>query len=293
MNRTYLDVSQPGNTAILQKQILASLSYAPGDSAAQCERLQPFLKTTKKEACQIILNNLVQLTFTQENACEHWNAIVKHAGNLQGSLDRTVGLATAACDYFSTINPKLTSPKLIEHDRLEQAIKSAHRDYLTGLLSRGAFQELFEQEISRAKRHKHNVTLIFFDLDNFKDINDTHGHLAGDDTLMRVGEILLESKRREDIACRYGGDEFIVLLPETDKFMGTLVAEKMHQRINNLRFKYKNHHIHGQCSAGLASFPQDADDNTTLIDCADKALYQAKARGRNRLILFSGDVLAA
>ncbi len=293
MNIIHQDTAQARKTALLQKEILASLSFAPGDSTAQCELLQPFLKNTKKEACQIILNNLVQLQFTQENACEHWDAIVKHANSLQRSLKRTVGLATVACDYFSTINPKLTSPKLIEYDRLEQAIKSAHLDYLTGLLSRGAFQELFEQEISRAKRHKHNVTLIFFDLDNFKEVNDTHGHLAGDATLKQVGKILIESKRMEDIACRYGGDEFIVLLPETDKFMGNLVAEKMHQRINNLRFDYKKHHIHGQCSTGLASFPQDANNSEALIDCADKALYQAKEQGRNRLVLFSGDVLAA
>jgi len=288
MIMTRQNTARADNTATLQKEILASLSCAPGDSTAQCERLQPFLSATKKEACQIILDNLVQLHFTRENACEHWDAIVKHATTLRGSLDRTVGLATAACDYFSTINPKLTSPKLIEHDRLEEAMKSAHRDFLTGLLSRGAFQELFEQEISRAKRHKHNATLIFFDLDNFKEINDTHGHLAGDKTLKEVGRILFESKRMEDIACRYGGDEFIVLLPETDKFMGTLVAEKLHQQLNNLHFHYKNNDIYGRCSAGLASFPQDADSSESLVDCADKALYQAKEQGRNRLVLFPG-----
>jgi len=286
MNITRQHTTRTENSLILQEKILASLSCAPGDSTEQCERLQPFLSATRKEACQIILDNLVQLHFTSENACEHWDAIVKHATTLRGSLDRTVGLATAACDYFSTINPKLTSPKLIEHDRLEEAMKSAHRDFLTGLLSRGTFQELFEQEISRAKRHKHNATLIFFDLDNFKEINDTYGHLAGDETLKKVGKILVESKRMEDIACRYGGDEFIVLLPETDKFMGTLVAEKLHQQLNNLHFHYKSHDIHSHCSAGLASFPQDADNGEKLIDCADRALYQAKDRGRNRLVLY-------
>lgn len=293
MITTHQKTVPSSNIETLQQEILASLSHAPGDSSAQCKRLQPFLLETRREACQIILNSLVQLHFTRDNACEHWDAIVKHAIHLRGSLDRTVGLATAACDYFSTINPKLTSPKLIERDSLEEAMQSAYSDFLTGLLSRGAFQELFEQEISRAKRHKHNLTLIFFDLDNFKDINDTHGHLAGDEVLKRVGRILLDSKRMEDIACRYGGDEFIVLLPETGKFTGTLVAEKLHRSINSLHFQHNGQKIQGQCSAGLASFPQDGDSNETLIECADKALYQAKKEGRGKLILFSDDKITS
>ena len=279
--------THPDTSAGLQKEILASLSGAPGDATQQCERLQPFLKATKKEACQIILNNLVQLHFTRDNACEHWDAIVQHATTLRGSLERTVGLATAACDYFSTINPQLTSPKLIEHDRLEAAIQSAHHDFLTALLSRGAFQELFEQEISRAKRHSHHVTLIFFDLDNFKTINDTLGHLTGDETLKQVASVLLESKRKEDIACRYGGDEFIVLLPQTNGEMGSRVAKKIHTRLNHLCFLYKGEEVKVRCSAGLASFPEHATDGEDLIERADKALYQAKQQGRNRLVLFS------
>lgn len=273
--------------ASLQKEILASLSCAPGDAAQQCKRLQPILTATKKEACQIILNNLVQLHFTRDNACEHWDAIVRHASTLRGSLERTVGLATAACDYFSTINPQLTSPKLIERDRLEEAMRSAHCDFLTGLLSRGAFQELLEQEVSRARRHNHHITLIFFDLDNFKKINDSLGHLAGDETLKQVAGVLLASKRMEDIACRFGGDEFIVMLPQTNGKMGSRVAEKIHTRLNHLHFHYKGKEIKVQCSAGLASFPDHATDCESLMDSADKALYQAKQQGRNRLVLFS------
>ncbi len=242
----------------LQQNILASLASAPGDAAAQCERLQPFISATKEETCRIILNNLVQINFDHENACKHWDAIVDHATTLRGSLARSVGLATAACDYFSTINPRLANPKLVEYEHLEETLNSVHRDFLTGLLSRGTFQELFEQDISRAKRHFHNSTLIFFDLDNFKEINDTYGHPAGDKVLKKVGEILLQTKRREDMACRYGGDEFIVLLPETDKFMGTLVAEKLHEMLDNLVIHHNGEDIPVHCSGGLASFPVDS-----------------------------------
>lgn len=272
---------------LLQQNILNSLSSDPGDSTIQCRHLQPFLLEGKKEACKIILYNLVQLNFTPENACEYWDAIVNHAEKMQISLDRKVGLATAACDFFSTIQPHLNSPKLIEFTRFEETLKSAHQDFLTGLLSRGAFQNSFEQEISRTKRHDHNATIIFFDLDNFKSINDIHGHLAGDEVLKGVGKVLLDSKRKEDIACRFGGDEFIILLPETNKFMGLLVGKKILDQINALIIHYKDKKIPVTCSGGLASFPQDSRDGRGLMNCADLALYQAKNSGKHELCLFS------
>ena len=272
---------------LLQQNILTALSSAPGDFTAQCQHLQPFLNENKKETCKIILHNLVQLHFTQHNACKHWNAIVTHAKKMQSGLDRTVGLTTAACDYFSTVEPCLNNPKLIEFIRFEETLKSAHQDFLTGLSSRGAFQNFFDQEISRAQRHNHNSTLIFFDLDNFKEINDSHGHLAGDEVLKEVAKILLHSKRKEDISCRFGGDEFVVLLPETNKFKGMLVGKKLLDQINNLIIHYEDKEIQVTCSGGLATFPVDSREGQGLLKCADQALYQAKSRGKHRLNLFS------
>jgi diguanylate cyclase (GGDEF)-like protein len=272
---------------LLQQNILNSLGSAPGDSTVQCHHLQPFLSGMKKEACKIILHNLVQLNFTQDNACEYWEAIVTHAEKMQISLDRKVGLATAACDYFSTIQPYLNNPKLIEFTRFEETLQSAQQDFLTGLLSRGAFQQSFEQEISRAKRHNHNATLIFLDLDNFKRINDRYGHPAGDEALKQVGKILLNSKRKEDIACRFGGDEFVILLPETNKLMGLQVGKKLLDQINTLVVHHEGEKIQISCSGGLAAFPLDSHDGQELISCADRALYQAKSRGKHELNLFS------
>ena len=271
----------------LQQDILSSLRSAPGDSQAQCQRLQPLLSDKKDEVCKIILYNLVQLNFTSDNSCEYWDAIVQHAEKLQTVLQRKVGLTTVACDYFSTINPCLDNPKLIEFSRLEETLQSAHHDFLTGLLSREAFQNFFEQEISRASRHNHDTTLVFFDLDNFKEINDTHGHLVGDDVLKQVANIFLDSKRKEDMACRFGGDEFLLLLPETSKFMAQRVSNKIHEQINSLTLVHKGQPIHISCSAGLASFPLDSDSAKGTMDCADKALYKAKSRGTHQLLLYS------
>ncbi len=277
----------PSKLQLLQQNIIAALSSAPGDSTIQCQHLQPHLNENEIEACKIILHTLVQLHFAEDKACEHWEEIVKHAKNLQTSLGRRVGLTTAACDYFSTIQPLLNNPKLIEFSRWEKTLRSAHHDFLTGLLSRGAFQNFFEQEISRARRHKHNTTLIFFDLDKFKDINDRYGHLAGDEVLKQVGKILRNSKRKEDVACRFGGDEFVLLLPETNKYMGLLVGTKLHGKINNLIVHYQGEAIQVTCSGGLATFPVDSDKSQQLLECADRALYQAKSSRKHTFVVFS------
>ncbi|AGF76955.1 diguanylate cyclase (GGDEF) domain-containing protein [Desulfocapsa sulfexigens DSM 10523] len=277
----------PLDKELLQQKILLSLSSNPGDSTVQCRCLQPLLESMKKEACELILYNLVQLNFTRDNACKHWDAIVKHAETMQNILNRKVGLATAACDYFSTVEPYLNNPKLIEFKRYEETLKSARHDFLTGLLSRGAFQDLFDQEMSRATRHNHNTTLIFLDLDNFKETNDLHGHLAGDSVLRQVGEIIINSKRKEDLACRFGGDEFVILLPETNKFMGLLVGKKLLDQINTLVIHHGEEDISVTCSGGLASFPLDSRNGKELLFCADRALYQAKSRGKHELNLFA------
>jgi hypothetical protein len=118
MNRCDQDSSSP-DRHFLQQNILNSLSSAPGDATGQCRCLPAFLNGMKKEACKIILHNLVQLNFTQDNSWEHRGAIVKYAEKMQLTLDRKLGLATAACDYFSTIQPYLNTPNyllFLQHD---------------------------------------------------------------------------------------------------------------------------------------------------------------------------------
>lgn len=275
--------------ALLEQNILESLGAAPGDASAQCRHLQPFLADRKQEACKIILDNLVQLNFTLDNAAQYWDAIVSHAAEMRKSLNREIGLATAACDYFSTVRPVLNHPKLIEFKYFEETIRSAHRDFLTGLVSRGPFQNSLEQEVSRAKRHGQHTTLIFFDLDNFKAINDQHGHLAGDAVLKQIGKILLSSKRKEDIACRFGGDEFVILLPETNKFMGSRVGNKIIKQINRSQILHEGKWIPVTCSGGLASYPLDSQSVQGLINCADRAMYLAKSRGDHTLVPFAAE----
>lgn len=170
----------------------------------------------------------------------------------------------------------------------------ATRDPLTGLYNHAYMQEAVRHEILRSKRHGFECCLLFMDLDNFKSVNDVLGHQAGDRMLELMGQLLTADGREtdmefrirgEDIAARYGGDEFAVLLPETPKQGAALKAERLRAFIE--RFDFSEHNLPLETvSIGVASFPEDAADRGELIDCADKALYAAKHMGRNRIASF-------
>jgi len=159
-----------------------------------------------------------------------------------------------------------------------------HRDELTGLYNRRYFFERFDKEVYRAKRYKHPISLLMVDIDHFKNYNDTYGHLMGDNALRILAGILDESVRKADVVCRYGGEEFLVLLPETDKKGARKVAEKLRQRIEVTDFMADEKDMDPASltvTIGVSSLPTDTEDEQRLIDLADKALYYGKAKGRN------------
>ena len=159
----------------------------------------------------------------------------------------------------------------------------ATHDGLTGLHNHRHFHETLTAEIARSIRHEHPFSLVFLDVDFFKSYNDTHGHLKGDQVLRIIGEIIKNLVRKSDAAARYGGDEFVVLLPETSKETAVSVAEQIRRRIENYPFFGRETQPAGKVtvSLGVSGFPQDGADARGLIECADRALYQAKDKGRN------------
>ena len=162
----------------------------------------------------------------------------------------------------------------------EQMSLMAFTDPLTHIFNRLHFSNFLESEIDRVKRYGGTFSIIFFDLDRFKVINDEYGHLAGDAVLKEVAEIVGNANRSADIFARYGGEEFIILTPSTD-IAGALVhAER-------LRIDIENHHFNEinrlTCSFGVAEFKPETDDMPTLFKRADSALYNAKKLGRNRV----------
>ncbi|GAB4249928.1 MAG: diguanylate cyclase [Deferrisoma sp.] len=158
-------------------------------------------------------------------------------------------------------------------------------DGLTGLLNRRYFQERLAQELDRASRHSHPLSLILIDIDHFKHYNDTNGHPAGDKALVLLGRILRASVRAIDVVSRFGGEEFAIILPETRKREAVEIGERIRKEVEAFYFPGEERQPGGKLtiSMGVAAFPEDARDLRGLIQRADRALYLAKARGRNRI----------
>ena len=172
----------------------------------------------------------------------------------------------------------------LEH--INQFLKDqASRDGLTGLYNHRYFQEALQNELARSDRHNHHCSLIFIDVDSFKQYNDTHGHMAGDRLLHTLGKILTERLRSCAMVARYGGEEFVMLLPETPQEGALVVAEKLRRRIEDHPFPGRDTQPDGKVtiSLGVVTFPQDGSNRGTLMQRADQALYRAKQDGRNRV----------
>lgn len=167
---------------------------------------------------------------------------------------------------------------------LEQLKIEAIRDPLTGLYNRRYMQVSLKREWARAERHNHSVTIIMLDLDHFKAFNDTYGHDAGDIVLKEIGALLQRHVRTEDIACRYGGEEFLLILPEVNLEVAKYRAEELRILTHELGITYQRSLLSVTISIGVAVFPHHGHDLDQVIRAADAALYQAKKEGRDRVV---------
>lgn len=163
-------------------------------------------------------------------------------------------------------------------------------DDLTGLLTRKSFSLELERELARSQRHRHEFCVLMMDLDYFKRVNDTYGHLIGSEVLRITAKVIRETLRDSDVIARYGGEEFIALLPETPKHKGIEAADRVREAMECYRFPASLHdEEHKQqitISIGVAEFPSDGNNITVLVESADKALYEAKQTGRNRVCIY-------
>jgi diguanylate cyclase (GGDEF)-like protein len=172
----------------------------------------------------------------------------------------------------------ITPLKMAQSELQEQAI----RDHLTGLYNRRYLGETLERELSRATRGNYPVSLVMIDIDHFKNLNDAFGHHMGDSILKSFAEQLMEQTRVEDIICRYGGEEFLVLLPNIPARGAHEIAERWRQVFQETHAFHDENHTNVTVSCGVAEFPVDGHTAEDLVAAADKSLYQAKALGRNR-----------
>jgi len=177
----------------------------------------------------------------------------------------------------------------IANAKLYETIKTlAITDELTKLANYRFFRQMLDKEVARAKRYQKKFSLVMFDIDYFKNYNDTNGHDQGNIALRTIGEILLNLSRTSDTPARFGGEEFIVILPETSKKEGCCFAERVRKEVEKTKFKGEHHQPNKKLtiSSGVAEFPCDGETAMGIIKAADIACYEAKNGGRNRIAFF-------
>jgi len=204
--------------------------------------------------------------------------------DILGSLQRAEGNDARIRDLERrVIELSKENLELLARNRVLSEISA--RDTLTGLYNRWYVIEKIESEINRSLRHGSPMALLMLDIDHFKNVNDTYGHLAGDHVLQIVGRLLKESCRVYDIPGRYGGEEFCLVLPETDMEQTPTVAERIRHRLETTQMVLESGSVVVTASIGIAGVDATAVDPVlspgALIDRADRALYSAKNHGRN------------
>jgi diguanylate cyclase (GGDEF)-like protein len=185
--------------------------------------------------------------------------------------------------------------KVLETKTLQEMAKKSEyyrklstTDDLTGLNNHRYFKHMLANELRRHARYNRPLNLLMIDVDNFKNVNDSYGHLTGDQVLKQVAALLKKNVRACDLLARYGGEEFAVILPETTENEAFMVGQRIVLAIHNHQFKTIEEKPikHLSVTVGLASFPQDAEETQQLMKKADQALYQGKQLGKNRICIF-------
>ena len=236
-----------------------------------------------------LLYLLTDIRFEPDEARKHWDAVILHRQELEEAVGYEMDLSVALVSYFVRMTPRMKHPKVIELKLFEETRASAYKDELTGLHNFRFFQEFLRWEVKRCERSGGEFSIAMGDLDNFKYYNDRFGHDAGNDALKAVGEALQEAGRDQDVAVRYGGEEFVLIMPETSKEDAGVVADRVCRAIAELELSPSPSKNGVTMSLGVASYPVDAVAPEALIRCADRAMYTAKAKGKNQTQLYGAN----
>jgi diguanylate cyclase (GGDEF)-like protein/PAS domain S-box-containing protein len=191
-------------------------------------------------------------------------------------------------DEIQRINTTLKT-QLEENEKLRARLEEiAIRDSLTGLYNRRYLDEMIEKEIARAERGEYSVSVLMLDIDNFKHMNDRYGHKAGDAVLVTLGQFLPTFARMSDFVCRYGGEEFILVMPGLNQHDALRRAQEICQAVYELEVRFDAQPLKFTISIGVALYPDHGDTPDDVIRAADSALYEAKRNGRNQALLTQG-----
>lgn len=278
------------------RELLLDFMEVLGYEAKAVETGEQAVAEARKNRYDIVLTDLFLPGISGIDVVRELKAIASDSSVIVMTAHGTVQAAIesireGAYDFISkpldldTI--KLRIEKTIEYHRLyEESVeykKKATIDGLTGLWNYSYFQEILIKEIERSCRYNYPLSLVMIDLDNFKAYNDIFGHTAGNYVLMQIAGIFTSFIRKSDIVSRYGGEEFVVILPHTKKQYAYSLCDRLRKIVEKAHFDGEESMPGGKItiSSGIATYPDDAATAAELIDHADKALYEAKRSGKN------------
>ena len=251
------------------------------------------LEKLKKELGDKIYVELIYfLTHTiiksRKQAKRIFNEITEHQIKLNKKLNRNTGIQVAILDYSMNINKTLKDPTIIEEAKITEMAHTAITDKMTQAYDKKFLFHDLQKEIEKTKRYGTKFSMLMIDIDNLKKINDKFGHIAGDEALKLLCEILMKNIRKSDTLYRFGGDEFLILIPVSTQLDAEKTSKKILEAINNTSLKKYNINI--SISIGVASFNKNNIKNISgVIEIVDKALYNAKKTGKNKFSLLQKD----
>ncbi len=254
--------------------------------SALFEQIRPLWET---ENIDVDVQSIVAIPFAFDKG-QHGVFFLRSSPDEPVLDEESVRLTSAiAQGAVRALNRAAMFESVLSHQ--EQLEILAKTDELTGCLSRRYLMERLENELERAARYERLLGVVMFDIDDFKRLNDTHGHTTGDAALRSIGEVLRRSLRTADFVGRYGGDEFLLVLPETSAHGTHQLAERIRNGVSRREFDLRGGTLRLTVSGGVAGFPDsDVMALEDLIDRADVALYKAKAAGRNKVFIYSPDM---
>jgi diguanylate cyclase (GGDEF)-like protein len=242
------------------------------------ETLQGLDEQIRGQFLRQFFRTVAQIDATEEQSNEYWIRILQRRAELADTTGKKISLKTAMVDVLSGAN-FLRVPVLIEYDELKKLQVNAATDALTGLHNRRLFDEYFDKELNRAKRYGQQLAIVILDLHKLKEVNDRHGHLQGDQVLQIAAATLRRTLRNSDFAFRIGGDEFAVLLPQTDSEQAVTLSRRVRSQYES-ELRPLALEIGVTLDFGVAVHPQDGDQKSALMGLADKRLYELKHSGR-------------
>lgn len=235
--------------------------------------------------CKMLFSSITTFEFPDSEVVELWNNVSRHRNTLNAALGRDVGFRVATLDYLFNVEQRILNLMIVDNISYEKMLSEAQQDFKTGLLNARSFYHQIDNEIDRAGRFGEVFTLLFIDLDNFKQFNDTQGHLAGDALLESFAHRLKEQLRSIDVAGRYGGDEFCVFFPETNRGYAMNAVNRIQRILGTIVDERIRRETGISLSGGLVMYPFNGTTRRQLFQEADRVLYEAKHSGKDRICL--------